>query len=89
MTDRDSVTAPAPVCPRCGSTMTPILYGYPGVETFEAVERGEVFLGGCMIYEGRPEHRCSRCQPPAAPRSTLGPYTVAEAYATGRPLLEE
>lgn len=27
MMDRDAVTAPAPVCPRCGSTMTPILYG--------------------------------------------------------------
>jgi hypothetical protein len=25
-----------------------VVYGYPAAETFEAAERGEVTLGGCM-----------------------------------------
>ncbi|MEJ7697128.1 MAG: hypothetical protein WKF78_11055 [Candidatus Limnocylindrales bacterium] len=28
--------------------IAPIVYGYPSPETFEAAERGDVTIGGCM-----------------------------------------
>lgn len=53
--------APRP-CPRCGSTdAIPIAYGYPARETFEAAERGEVHLGGCVIGPRSPEFACAAC----------------------------
>lgn len=48
-------------CPRCGALPTPIAYGYPSVEMFEAAERGEVLLGGCVVFEGQPTGRCGGC----------------------------
>jgi hypothetical protein len=39
----------------------PIVYGYPAPETFEAAERGEVILGGCIVFEDMPEGRCPSC----------------------------
>ncbi len=36
-------------CPSCGSeSVAPILYGLPGLESFEAARRGELIIGGCM-----------------------------------------
>jgi hypothetical protein len=35
-------------CTNCDAQALPIVYGLPGSETFEAVERGEVAIGGCM-----------------------------------------
>ena len=29
--------------------VVPVVMGYPSHETFEAAERGEVWLGGCMV----------------------------------------
>lgn len=89
MTDRDDEIEPAPSCRRCGTAMRPIQYGYPGVKAFEAADRGEIFLGGCMVYDGQPQWRCPGCHPPATPRYASGPYTVAEAYATGGSLPDE
>jgi hypothetical protein len=54
MTSRTTTTA----CPRCGSRSIPIVYGLPGMELFEAADRGEVALGGCVIEDGAPEWRC-------------------------------
>lgn len=34
--------------PRCGTRGVPILYGLPSHEAFEAEERGELVIGGCM-----------------------------------------
>lgn len=51
-----------PACERCGSTLTPIVYGYPTHETFEAADRGEVVLGGCLTWEGRPRAVCRTCE---------------------------
>ena len=48
-------------CPQCGCSLTPIAYGYPGVEMFEAAERGEILLGGCVVVDGRPTSRCTSC----------------------------
>lgn len=58
------MTAPTtlPPCPRCGSTEAiRIVYGYPTSETFEASERGEIRLGGCVIGPESPELECARC----------------------------
>lgn len=79
VTDTEAGTGPS--CPQCGSTMTPIVYGYPGPDMFEAEERGEVVIGGCVVFDGRPSWRCTSCQPlSSAPRAGL-PRTVAEAWA--------
>jgi len=54
----------APKCPICGSLRTcPILYGYPrDVELYlEAVAKGEIIEGGCVISESSPEWHCHDC----------------------------
>ena len=50
-------------CPRCGvdAPMIPIVFGYPMPETFEAADRGELILGGCLVAGENPTHRCSAC----------------------------
>ena len=49
-------------CPRCGSTeSTPILYGYPTNEAFEAAQRGEIALGGCIVGDESPDFECRGC----------------------------
>lgn len=51
-----------PVCASCGSSDTiAIAYGFPEPEMFEAAERGEIDLGGCMIFDDNPTHRCRAC----------------------------
>lgn len=42
--------------------MLPIVFGLPTYSTFEAAERGEVVLGGCMLESNRPTHRCAACR---------------------------
>lgn len=71
-------------CASCGEAMTPVVYGYPSGELFDASDRGEVVLGGCVKRDDRPRWRCLRCQP-APTRGTPAPRwrTVAEAYAFG------
>lgn len=39
----------------------PIVFGMPSHELFEAGERGEVILGGCVLEEVNPTHGCTRC----------------------------
>ena len=39
----------------------PIVYGLPGREAFEAEQRGELVLGGCVIEEGGPTRQCVEC----------------------------
>ena len=50
----DSVT-----CPICGAPAVEIAYGYPGPELFDAADRGEVVLGGCIVDASNPTHMCS------------------------------
>jgi hypothetical protein len=58
MTDLDGVRLEVPACPRCGSRAVPILRGYPSPAAFEAAERGEVVLGGCVITGDDPHFAC-------------------------------
>jgi hypothetical protein len=37
------------------------VFGYPTPETAEAAERGEVALGGCVLWGDEPTHRCPAC----------------------------
>ena len=49
-------------CPRCGSLrFVEILYGRPTSEGMEAVDRGEMILGGCFIMPGQPDWACTAC----------------------------
>ena len=50
-----------PRCPDCGTQARPILRGYPAPEAFEASERGEIRLGGCLIWDGASDCWCPEC----------------------------
>ena len=50
------------VCPRCGQrTVVDVLYGMPTHDAFEAAERGELILGGCVIVGDDPSRGCTSC----------------------------
>ncbi len=51
----------AAICPVCGDTGIPIVFGLPDAELRHAEERGEVALGGCVVSEGDPDHQCGSC----------------------------
>ncbi|HEY5231288.1 MAG TPA: hypothetical protein VIJ11_10410 [Galbitalea sp.] len=46
-------------CANCGSRAVPIVYGMPGFDLFEAADRGEVALGGCIVDDELPTWRCT------------------------------
>lgn len=48
-------------CPRCGGEPVPIAYGLPGAEMLAAAERGEIRLGGCVVFDGQPTGQCAAC----------------------------
>lgn len=54
---------PTPSCPVCHSAeqVIPIAYGYPGMEMFEAAQRKEIILGGCIISDESPPWYCEAC----------------------------
>jgi len=45
------------VCRLCGGRTIPIAYGFPGDDLFEAAERGEIVLGGCVLSGDDPSRR--------------------------------
>ena len=52
----------AKTCPRCGSEQTvPLIYGMPTDEAAEEARRGEVALGGCVVFPDAPDHTCRNC----------------------------
>jgi hypothetical protein len=54
---------PKKKCPACGSMNTvPIMYGLPAFDAMEAVERGELVLGGCFVTEYQPQRHCMDCK---------------------------
>ena len=48
-------------CPICGSELIPIVYGMPGPEMLKKAERGEIYLGGCLITPDDPKYYCDDC----------------------------
>lgn len=52
------------VCPVCGNLVAPvpIVFGYPSPDLFAEAEAGEVELGGCVVSEHDPTHRCPACR---------------------------
>ncbi len=70
-----------PACHRCQTTMVRIVYGYPGGDMFEAAERGEIALGGCVMRECQAAWRCTSCHPRPARRPASDVSTVADAWA--------
>lgn len=51
-------------CPTCASKMIPIIYGMPAdPKLFENAERGEVELGGCVIWFDNPSKVCRGPEP--------------------------
>lgn len=61
----DTNTSPAtahPACPHCGGAdSVPIVYGYPSSDMFAADERGQVELGGCILWGDDPQWYCRPC----------------------------
>ena len=51
-------------CPLCGETGIPILYGYPTTVSFEAAEREELHIGGCIVMADQPTQWCPSCDAP-------------------------
>jgi hypothetical protein len=52
-----------PRCPSCESEeVAKITHGYPGLEMLEALDRGEIVLGGCCVTEDDPEWHCKDCE---------------------------
>lgn len=50
------------ICPKCKSEHTaPIMYGYPTPEAWEASERGEIILDGCMVFPHQEDYGCLDC----------------------------
>lgn len=55
-------TTQLPACPACGSAdAVRIACGYPSHEMFEASERGEISLGGCIVGPESPDYECRGC----------------------------
>lgn len=49
-------------CANCGGRAVPIVYGMVGIDAFEAAERGEAELGGCVIIvDESPAWKCTIC----------------------------
>jgi hypothetical protein len=64
MAKRKNVTGESGPCPACGEIHpAKILYGYmflnDGLK--EAIDRGEIALGGCTIGPDDPAWRCNQC----------------------------
>jgi hypothetical protein len=56
-----------PKCPDCTGAPTggPLVIGLPDAKTFEAAERGDVVLGGCLMEPGpQPRWACPECRRP-------------------------
>jgi len=68
---------PKKKCPACGSTDTvTIIYGMPTHEAFEAAERGELVLGGCLVSDMNPTRHCKACGKDFGCRNMPGFYEI-------------
>ena len=75
----------APHCPDCAGApqAVPLTYGLPSSEVFEAEERGELVIGGCLMVDGpTPRWACPECRQPLGWEATT-PHTVVTAPTDG------
>ncbi len=49
-------------CPKCGSKLIPIIYGFPNEILMEQYKAGEVELGGCVISSDDDNMHCPNCK---------------------------
>ena len=50
------------ICPECKSNdVVDIVYGYPTDDTLQSWFRKEIELGGCIIGNEKPTHKCHKC----------------------------
>ncbi len=47
--------------PHCKGKVLPIIYGEPTPKCVKKAARGEIIIGGCIIYQGLPRWRCQSC----------------------------
>jgi len=58
----DSADNPENACPKGGQhDPIKISYGFPSGEMFQAYERGEIILGGCLMSRWSPTSQCRKC----------------------------
>jgi hypothetical protein len=69
------------VCEACGGDVLPVLYGMPGPEMWEADERGEIILGGCMIEDTAVQCRCGATAYDVDGRPVV-PFTIDDTALT-------
>ena len=51
------------ICPECKSNeVIDIVYGYPSPETLQSWFKKEVELGGCIVRNENPHHKCKKCE---------------------------
>lgn len=83
-------------CPRCGSSrVARILYGEPASSSTldDDIAAGRIVLGGCVVGEDAPGHRCAACgsewggQPATARSAGSGSDTIASTILPNRPRL--
>jgi hypothetical protein len=47
-------------CPKCNSTkVVRIQYGYPTKAAFDAADREEIIIGGCVVDDHNPRRHCN------------------------------
>lgn len=63
--------------------MLSIVFGLPTYETFQAAKRGELALGGCVVFAGHPTHQCTACGEDVI----LTPDPELVCAGCGRPLI--
>ena len=50
-------------CPQCYSEdVVDIVYGYPSEQTLQSWFKKEIELGGCIIQDENPHHKCKKCE---------------------------
>lgn len=59
MNERRRTASTLVFCPRCGARAIPILRGLPSLEAFEAADRGEIALGGCVVTDDDLNFACT------------------------------
>ena len=50
-------------CPQCDSEdVVDIVYGYPSEQALQSWFKKEIELGGCIVHDENPKHKCKKCE---------------------------